>query len=71
MYLWLFNVCIYGLCSARGNCSGANECLKRLKLLLANGGMFEINQLFFSDDSGLVADSEEKLCRMVCEFGRV
>ena len=35
---------------------------KGLELLSANGGRFEINQLLFS---------EEKLCRLVGEFGRV
>ena len=44
---------------------------KGLELLSANGGRFEINQLLFADDTSLVADSEEKLCRLVCEFGRV
>ena len=44
---------------------------KGLELLSANGGRFEINQLLFADDTALVADSEEKLCRLVCEFGRV
>ena len=34
---------------------------KRLELLSANGGRFEINQLLFAD-TALVADSEEKLC---------
>ena len=33
--------------------------------------MFEINQLLFADNTALVADSEEKLCRLVSEFGRV
>ena len=42
-----------------------------LELLSANGGRFEINQLLFADDTALVADSEEKLCRVVSEFGRV
>ena len=37
----------------------------------ANGGRFEINQLLFADDTALVADSEEKFCRLVSEFGRV
>ena len=32
---------------------------------------FEINQLLFEDDTALVADSEEKLCRLVSEFGKV
>ena len=44
---------------------------KGLELLRANGGRFEINQLLFADDTALVADSEEKLCRLVSEFGRV
>ena len=44
---------------------------KGLELLTANGGRFEINQLLFADDTALVADSEEKLCRLVSEFGRV
>ena len=34
------------------------------------GKKFEINQLLFADDTALVADSEEKLCRLVSEFGR-
>ena len=36
-----------------------------------NGGWFEINQLLLADDAALVADSDEKLCRLVSEFGRV
>ena len=44
---------------------------KGLELLSANGGRFEINQLLFADDTALVADSDEKLCRLVNEFGRV
>ena len=44
---------------------------KGLELLSANGGRFEINQLLFADDTALVADSEEKLCRLVSEFGGV
>ena len=44
---------------------------KGLELLSANGGSFEINQLLFADDTALVADSDEKLCRLVSEFGRV
>ena len=42
-----------------------------MKLLSANGGRFEIYQLLFEGDTALVADSEEKLCRLVSEFGRV
>ena len=44
---------------------------KRLELLSVNGRRFEINQLLFADDVSLVADSEEKLCRLVSEVGRV
>ena len=43
---------------------------KGLELLSANGGRCEINQLLFADDTALVADSKEKLCRLVSEFGR-
>ena len=43
---------------------------KGLELLSANGGRFEINQLLFSDDTALVADSEEKFDRFVSKFGR-
>ena len=46
-------------------------CLGRLELLSANGDRFEINQLLLADDTALMADSEEKLCRLVTEFGRV
>ena len=41
----------------------------RLKLLSANGGRFEINQLVVADDTAQLADSEEMLCRLVSEFG--
>ena len=44
---------------------------KGFELLSTKGGKFEINQLLFADDTALVADSEEKLCRLVSEFGRV
>ena len=57
---WLFNIYIDGGVLGKG-----------LELLSANGGSFDINQLFFADDKALVADSEEKLCRLVSEFGRV
>ena len=44
---------------------------KVLELRCANSGRFEINQLLFADDTSLVADSEEKFCRLVRKFGRV
>ena len=37
---------------------------KGLELLSANDESFEINQLLFADDTALVADSEEKWCRL-------
>ena len=42
---------------------------KGLELLSANGARFEINQLLFADDSALVTNSEENLCKLVSEFG--
>ena len=44
---------------------------KGLELLSVTGGRFEINQLLLADDTALMADSKEKLCRLVGEFGRV
>ena len=44
---------------------------KGLELLSVNGGTFEINQLLFADDTTPVADSEEKLCRLVSQFDSV
>ena len=44
---------------------------KGLELQSVNDGRFEINQLLFADDAAVVADSEQKLCRLVTEFGRV
>ena len=44
---------------------------KGLELLSANGGRFEINQLLFADETALVADLEEKFCRLVSEFGSI
>ena len=43
-------------------------------MLSAIGGKFEINQLLFhifADNTELVTNSEEKLCRLLSEFGRV
>ena len=64
---WLFNVYMDGVArEVNVRVPG-----KWLQLLSANGSRFEINQLLFADDTALVADSEEKLCRLVNEFGRV
>ena len=64
---WLFNVNMDGL--VREVNVRVLEIV--LELLGANGGRFEINQLLFADDTEPVADSEEKLCRLVSEFARV
>ena len=40
-----------------------------LELLSVNGFRFEINQPLFVDDTALVADLQEKLCRVASEFG--
>ena len=58
---WLFNVYIYGaVLEVNVRVLG-----KGLELLGANCGRFEINQLLFADYTALVAESEEKLCRLV------
>ena len=64
---WLFNVYMDGV--VRG--VNVRVLGKGLELLSANGGRFEINQLLFADYTALVADSEDKLCRLVSEFGRL
>ena len=64
---WLFNVYMDGVVRE----VNVRILGKGLELLSANGGRFEINQLLFADDTLLVADSEEKLCRLVIEFGKV
>ena len=43
----------------------------RLELLCKICENLKISQLLFADDTGLVADSEEKLFRLVSEFVRV
>ena len=64
---WLFNVYMDGVVRE----VNVRVLEKGLELLSANGGRFEINQLLFEDDTALVADSEQKLCRLVSEFGRI
>ena len=67
MYPLLFNVYMDGVVRE----VNVRVLGKGLEVLSANSGRFEINQLLFADDSALVAASEEKLCRLVSEFGRV
>ena len=64
---WLFNVYLHGVLRE----VNARVLGKGLELLNLNGGRFQMNQLLLADDTALVADSEEKLCRLVSEFGRV
>ena len=64
---WLFNVYMDGVVRE----VNVRVLGKGLELLSANSGRFEINQLLYADDTALVADSEEKLGRLVSEFGRV
>ena len=64
---WLFNVYMDGVVRD----VNVRVLGKGLELLNANGGRFEINQLLFADGTALVADSEDKLYRLVSEFGRV
>ena len=63
---WLFNVYMDGVVRE----VSAMVLGKWLELPNVKGVRFDINQLLFADDTGLVAGSE-KLCRRVSEFGRV
>ena len=64
---WLFSVFMDGVVGE----VNVRVLGKGLELLSANDGRFELNQLLFVDDTAQVADSEENLCRLVNEFGRV
>ena len=65
---WLFNVRLYEWHGSRGECYCARE---RAGVAECKWWQFETNQLLFADDTALVADSEEKLCRLMSEFRRV
>ena len=67
MFPWLFNAYMDGVVREVSR----RVLGKGLELLSANDGRFEINQLLFANDTALMADSEEKLCRLVSEFGRI
>ena len=58
---WLFNVYMDGVVRE----VNVRVLGKGLELQSANGGRFELNQLLVADDTALVPDSEEKLCRLV------
>ena len=67
MSAWLFNVYVDGVVRE----VNVRVLWKGLELVSANGGRFKINQLLFADGTALVADSEEKLCRVVSFICRV
>ena len=69
MSSWLFNVYIDAGCGARSKLYRVLG--KWMEMLSVNGGWFEKDQMLFPDDTAQVADSEEKLCRLVGEFGRI
>ena len=64
---WLFNMYMDGVVRE----VNARVLGRGLELVDRSGGLWEVNQLLFADDTALVADSEEKLKRLVSEFGRV
>ena len=64
---WLFNLYIDGVVRE----VNARVVGRGLKLVDGNDNEWELNQLLFADDTGVVADSERKLCQLVTEFGRV
>ena len=63
---WLFNVYMDGVVRE----VNVRVLAKGLELLSANGSRFEINRLFFADDTAPVADSDEKLLFCLGLFGR-
>ena len=58
---WLFNVYMDGVVQE----VNVRVLGKGLEPLSTNGSRFVINHLLFADNTALVADSEEKLCRQV------
>ena len=64
---WLFNVYMDGVVrEVKMRTLG-----RGVKLREQNGREWEVSQLLFADDTALVADSEERLQRLVDEFGVV
>ena len=64
---WLFNLYIDGVVRE----VNARVLGRGVKMIGRDDNEWELNQLLFADDTVVVADSEEKLCQLVAEFGRV
>ena len=64
---WLFNIFIDGVVREMKVRTLGNG----VDMVGVNGEIWQVNQLLFADDTVLMADSEEKLQRVVKEFGRV
>ena len=64
---WLFNLFIDGVVRE----VNTRVLGRGLGLVDERDYVWELNQLLFADDTVFVADSEEKLCQLVEEFGRV
>ena len=67
MSQWFFKVYMDGVVRE----VNARVLRKGLELLSANDSQFEVNLLLFAYDTTLVADSDNKLCRLVSELGRI
>ena len=64
---WLFNLYIDGVVRE----VNARVLDRGLNLVDGNDSEWELNELLFSDDTVVVADSERKLCQLVTEFGKL
>lgn len=64
---WLFNVYMDGVVRE----VNARVLGRGLELVGENGQVYEVNLMLFADDTVIVADSKEKLCRLIDEFGKV